>query len=492
MSKHNTDEIIDESMVVVPSPLTSGKKLSREIDTFWGKYTDFLASHGLPTESVVADVDERRTVINNFATVLKHYPEGQLSSAVYISKFVGAVAAGLFDAALNYMWDETVRILRRRVAEAGLDTFYDICIGGKKRDEFKSEQDLNKISDSQLVQGAQELELISEVCAAQLTHILYMRNYASAAHPNQSELNGLQLAHYLDTCIKEVAALSPSDPAISIPVLLKGIKSDKYNESALNLIIEKLPDMHRNKLISLSNGLLQIYCRDETAPGARLNIRTLMTPLWKLLDDQSRKDLGVRCVKFSLDGEGDAHEKALELLDHVDGRSYLPDDVRAAEIRAVLDELMEAHRSMGNFYSEPPLARNLSSLVGKLGEIPSEIEAYYINVLINVYLTNGYGTAFNAEPVYRELLAKFSPEQANAAVISFMRPDIDMKLHTQLCVDKYLAMLNLLRPIAAQSELKTFIDHVLATCKKPSDFKNLKNSQQTNALITALRRLKKL
>ncbi len=52
-----------------------------------------------------------------------------------------------------------------------------------------------------------EIALLSDVGHREVDQIRYMRNYASAAHPNQVELTGLQLAMWPETCIRQVITL---------------------------------------------------------------------------------------------------------------------------------------------------------------------------------------------------------------------------------------------------------------------------------------------
>ena len=60
-----------------------------------------------------------------------------------------------------------------------------------------------------------------------LDNIKFMRNWASAAHPNQIELTGLQLISWLETCIKEVISLPLSNITIEIRKLLYNIKNNE-------------------------------------------------------------------------------------------------------------------------------------------------------------------------------------------------------------------------------------------------------------------------
>ena len=42
---------------------------------------------------------------------------------LYISKFIAACGAGLFDAAINFLWNETVVNLRNKVIRFDMDYF---------------------------------------------------------------------------------------------------------------------------------------------------------------------------------------------------------------------------------------------------------------------------------------------------------------------------------------------------------------------------------
>ncbi|SUY54107.1 Uncharacterised protein [Clostridium perfringens] len=52
-----------------------------------------------------------------------------------------------------------------------------------------------------------------------------MRNYASAAHPNQNNIDGLQVSSWLQTCIKEVLSKEPEGPVIEIKKLIYNIRN---------------------------------------------------------------------------------------------------------------------------------------------------------------------------------------------------------------------------------------------------------------------------
>lgn len=71
-----------------------------------GHYLTQLQRVGLPTDGVVVELDERQVLLSSLATAMRSLPEAERGRSLYISKMVLAGAVGLFDAALNYMWDE--------------------------------------------------------------------------------------------------------------------------------------------------------------------------------------------------------------------------------------------------------------------------------------------------------------------------------------------------------------------------------------------------
>src|SRR5262245_33826058 len=74
-------------------------------------YTAYLAQVGLPVDNIIATTEERAVVATNLPAFLQTLSPEEKRDARYLSKFVGATAVGLFDAALNYVWNEVVLFL---------------------------------------------------------------------------------------------------------------------------------------------------------------------------------------------------------------------------------------------------------------------------------------------------------------------------------------------------------------------------------------------
>ena len=151
--------------------------LVTEITEYDTKILTLFQKVGLPAEGVLVSLPERKKVFKNMEDILSLLPADKLKQSEYLSKFLSAVSAGLFDAALNYLWDETVKQLRKRVSSYDIQYFYDLLsLSEQRRSKLRTEEDLSSITDDELINGALKLGVISEIGFRLLDDIKYMRN----------------------------------------------------------------------------------------------------------------------------------------------------------------------------------------------------------------------------------------------------------------------------------------------------------------------------
>jgi len=404
-----------------------------------------LKHYNLPAEGIFVEFKQRQIVFKNIESVIEAIEIPKRENSVYISKFIAAVASGLFDAALNYLWDETVLELRKRVAQYDLSYFFDNAVRNpEKRARLSSPEDLTKIDDSDLILGAKEIDLITEVGYKHLDYIRYMRNWISAAHPNQGDITGLQLIGWLETCIKEVISLPMSSIAVQIKKLLANIRTNSISDDEAKEIGSFFLELTQEQVNNLVFGFYGIYTRPESPSESRNNIHKLLPLIWERVDEDTRSSLGLRYSRLVANNEKIEKDLSRNFLDIVNGAEYITDDLRAVEIQNAIENLLTAHRGSDNFYNEPAFARQLQRLVGSK-EVPAKIRIGYVLGVVEPYLTNGNGVAWNAEPIYLELIEKFTQKEALIAVISFRGVKLSSRLQFALCQRKYLSMLDKVR-----------------------------------------------
>ena len=86
----------------------------------------------------------------------------------------------------------------------------------------------------------------------------------------------------------------------------------------------------------------------------------------------------------------------------------------------------------------------MRAVVGNHGTIPSQMNFQYVKVIVSVFLTNGSGEAWDANPIYIELIKNFDARQSFIALISFTDESIKSKLQFSLCQKKFSEMLDYL------------------------------------------------
>ena len=461
---------------------------SAQITQFESGLLEFIAQCGLPTDQVFVSVNERFRVFANVDSVIERVEEDQLQRSIYISKFIAAASAGLFDAALNYMWDETIYELRRRVARYDLDYFYDAAVGSSstKRKKLKTEEDLDKISDDNLIHGALEIGLISAFGFKHLEYVKYMRNWASAAHPNQNEITGLQLISMLETCVIEVITLPLSDVVVGIKQLLDNIKRNRIDATEAKQISSFFLNLPKENAYTLAEGFFGIFTQLDTTSLTRQNVRLLAPDLWELLDEHTKQSIGVKYARLVANNEKQKADLARDFLETVSGQSYIPDGLRAAEIQTAIEDLLSAHRGMNNFYTEPSFARQLQRLIGEGGNVPPEIEEEYVLCLVEVFLSNGNGIAHEANTIYKSMLDQLEPNQVLIAVLSFTNINISSSLQISLCQKQFRALISRMKTKVSRPTVKELVDTIEAY-RGPLD--RMKDDSQIERKVTLLRKM---
>lgn len=122
-------------------------EIQSSISDFNEPFTEYLMDLKLPVEGVLAPIEGRKIIISSIeAEINKIKPENR-EVAVYLTRFLASVAAGLFDGALTYLWNETIKRLRKMIVNYDLDYFYKVNAENNNRyQNLKTEEDLASIA----------------------------------------------------------------------------------------------------------------------------------------------------------------------------------------------------------------------------------------------------------------------------------------------------------------------------------------------------------
>lgn len=75
-------------------------------------------------------------------------------------------------------------------------------------------------------------------------------------------------------------------------------------------------------------------------------------------------------------------------------------------------------------------------------------------------MTNANGVAWNAEPLYIQLINQFNQDEALIAITSFANELIASRLQFELCQQKFMELLNLIKGKISASAIKELVEAI--------------------------------
>lgn len=436
------------------------------------QFEKVLDSLGLPSQNIIASLDERETIMKNLPQLIAEIPADQKRDARYLSKFVAGAAIGLFDASLNFVWNEVVISLRKKIVFYGLDTFYDNATSDRYREQYKDEEDLTGIKDKTMLDTLKKLEWISDIVYRKLCHILDMRNQIGASHPNSYDINAYELLGWLKTCVKEVIADKPSNSAIQIKEILENLKKGEQPIDAETVasIDKEIAGYNSSMAGNLLKALFGIYVSEDTKPVARQNVLSVATSVWKYCGEDVKYDLGEKkqCYRNNLQKE---KEKLAQLFfEKCDGLRYLSIDERSLQLSRLCDDLSSAHKGYDNYYHEPPFARDIMRFIESSSDIPEEREYKIISTFLmcrigrEVKYCNGVSPG--AEPYYDQLFGILNEKQVIIALQELKSQLDSMYSSTGVRAKNALTVVKMFNRAGVSDRLNEIIDFIISYAEK--------------------------
>lgn len=439
----------------------------RELTAETNMFATYLTQLGLPTDNVIATTEERDLVATNLPAFLQTLSEDELRDARYLSKFVGATAIGLFDAALNYVWNEVVLNLRQKASVYGIDLFFDAAVGGANRASYNDESDLPGLKDSVLLDTCLKLELLSDVVYRKVDHILTMRNEVAASHPNVESIGGFELLGWLQTCVKDVLRDAPSESAIRIRAIINNLRSETAVISAETVArfeaeVRNLSPPHVHNLLITLFGIYVDLSSDQIL---RKNIALLSPSIWGCAEDRVKYRVGMRIDGYRTNLDNNRLNLGTEFLRNVDGLAFETLPARTVALSMLNTKLYDAHTGWDNFYNEPPVMREILSYCKKSTDIPSELLPQLLKSILSCRIGRGLsfrrGVSPAGKPMYDQFLGMLDDNGVVCAVIALFEPEINSKLANTICQEHLAALLAVLRGIAISERLQQVLDFLI-------------------------------
>lgn len=458
MSDSNSQIEKSTEIVLIPSQENDPKKVETSIRALSEPLANFLVYVGLPTENIFSPIDERRRIICSLESVLEILPLDKRAKAEYLSKFVVSITVGLFDGALNFLWNETINALGRLIVEFDLEYFYNVA--GTISPKYKNlhlEEDLEAVSAHDLLEILRRIGLINDVNFRRLEQVNYLRNHASAAHPNDNNIDGIEMLTLLSYCLKYAIVSKPDHSVIQIKRLLENIRTNVIPDSDFIIIGQDMAKQPQERIDDFLLSIFGLYCDPRQERNIKSNIEKLIPHVWKCALEDTKYTIGAKFGTYATNGDIPRKDATQKILEIVNGLNYKDENSLSIELIEKLQDLKTVHFEFNNFYNEYTHAKSIAYSLPKSGIIPRAARKLFVKVICICYCGNGKGykrgVDENALPYYEKFIESFTVEEVKEYLHLFSDSEFTYDLEQSKADER-------MRQLANKLKLKTTNVHI--------------------------------
>lgn len=408
---------------------------------------------GIPRE-VLASQEEIEYAWRDLPRELREIP-GDLRGEL-IARMCVAVSTGLFDGAMNYIWNAAILQLRQKIRNFGLAVVAQI-----QQSDFE-EKHLLELQDSRLLDLCLKLNIIDEDGFFFLDQCREVRNNFSAAHPTMGTVNDREFTTFLNRCVRYALADSSSPRGVDIGAFISAVKGPRFNNHQCQIWVQRLTETHDAQRQMLVNMVHGIYCDPATAEPARLNAIDICNDLSGAFTSSIKSDLINSHSDYVAKGLEDKHTASLQFFEKLGLLGLLNESEQHVVFSRAIDRLWNVHNGMNNFYNEPPFAERLLE-VTQQGAVPETIQDHFVQTVACCRVGNGYGVSNAAIPYYDQMIQGFSPRE----VATLIRAAVDNTStigrrlsNNGSCRRKLKTALELIDPASVSNSVKADYDRL--------------------------------
>jgi len=354
------------------------------------------------SRDIVASDEEISEAWSSLPSVMKKIPPELISKG--LARMCISVASGLFDSAINYIWNASVIELRIKVKNFGLNIISQVT----SRNDF-DENKLNDLKDSELLDLCLQLNLITEDGYFFLDQCRDIRNNFSAAHPTIGDIDNHEFISYVNRCAKHALGNEQNPVGVNIQDFITALKLSKFTDEQLQTWIDRLEKTHEAQRELLFGTMHGIYCDSTSSEETRVNALNIIDAFKDTLSPTIKSNLIDSHQNYLALGKTDKHIASQLFFEKLGLLELLGESEHHALISNACKRLWSVHQAMDNFYNEPPFAERLLQLSTQ-GAIPKTAKEEYVTTVVGCSIGNQYGTSNSANIHYKKMVQNFSPD----------------------------------------------------------------------------------
>jgi hypothetical protein len=357
---------------------------------------------GVPRD-ILASGQEIQTAWSNLPGVMNKVPPALRTEG--LARMCVAVAVGLFDSAINYIWNTSVIELREKVKRFGLPVVEQLL----SKSNF-DEQALLDLKDSDLLSLCLKLNLVTEDGYFFLDQCRDIRNNFSAAHPVVGKVDDHEFIAFTNRCAKYALGDEHNPVGVDISTFMTAVKGTRFSEEQKSQWVQRIKRTHEAQQYLLFGTLHGIYSDPASVELSRVNALMIAAEFAPHFTPKAKSDLINRHHDYIAKGDEKRHKASQQFFERLGMLALLGEHEFHSLLSNASKRLLGVHQAVDNFYNEPPFAERLLQLTQQ-GAIPDTAKEELVAVVVTCATGSPYGVSNAAVPHYHNIIQGFSPNE---------------------------------------------------------------------------------
>ena len=353
--------------------------------------------------NVIASEDQIREAWSRLPNLLRSIPP-ELRDEKLVKACV-AIASGLFDSAINYVWNAAIVELRAKVHRFGIHVIPQI-LGDRSFDDDR----LQDMKDAELLELCLKLNLITKQAFFFLDQCRATRNNYSVAHPSEGTVDEHEVSVFISRCQKYALSSTRDPKGVDTKRLLKSLTSSRFTRNQRETWEGRLRgtfEAQRELIFEMLHG---IYCDPDSGEEGRVNALDLCISFRDEFSLKAQSAFVDRHHDYKAKGDDRRYKASQQFFE----KTALIRLLGELEIHSIITtasrNLLRVHNDWNNFYNEPPFAERLQQITQDQA-IPESAQAIYVEAVVTCSVGNSYGVSNAAMPYYRSMVQSLSPRE---------------------------------------------------------------------------------
>lgn len=407
---------------------------------------DLTKALGVPRDILASD-EEIDGAWTNLPGVLKKIPVELRSDQ--LARMCVAVSAGLFDSAINYIWNCSIIELREKIRRFGLNVVAQITA----KSGF-DETALLDLKDAELLSLCLKLNLITEDGYFFLDQCRDIRNNFSAAHPVVGKIDDHEFIGFANRCAKYALNYDNNPVGVDLSAFITAVKGAKFTTEQTAQWVHRILKTHDAQQNLIFGSLHGIYSDPASPEEARVNALGIAVELATHFTPKTKSDLINRHHDYIAKGDEKRHKASQQFFEKLGIVGLLGEHEIHSLISHAAKRLLSVHQGFDNFYNEPPFAERLLQLSEQVA-VPDTAQQEFVDAVITCAIGNQYGVSHGAVGSYHKLVKGFSPAEVE---IMLSLPDSKGVVANRLknfksCRDRFTGLVKLIDESTVPSKL---------------------------------------